>query len=111
MYATISEDGSITQCDVMAWSSEFQRNPLVHYTKGGRQVARNEIEPNILVSTVFLGMDHGWGDEQLWFETMIFWPGSPLDEEQWRYPTVGAAYTGHFLAIQKVFAALAAEGS
>ena len=24
------------------------------------------------VSTVFLGIDHGWGDKPRWFETMIF---------------------------------------
>jgi hypothetical protein len=53
-----------------------------------------------MVSTVWLGLDHGWGGELAIFETMVF-GGSAygLDGEQWRYATEAAAYAGHDQAI------------
>lgn len=49
---------------------------------------------SIIISTMFLGMDHSWGhgDKQL-FETMIF--GGPRDQEQVRYATWEEAQKGH----------------
>lgn len=46
------------------------------------------------VSTVFLGLDHsfGQGPPVLW-ETMVF--GGPLDGEQRRYTSEGEAKAGH----------------
>lgn len=55
----------------------------------------------ILVSTVFLGMDHNhFSSPPLLFETMIF--GGPWDEEQWRYPTWEEAEAGHQRAIELI---------
>ncbi len=45
------------------------------------------------VSTVFLGMDHGWGSERELFETMIF--GGDRNDEQFRYATWDEAKAGH----------------
>lgn len=49
----------------------------------------------VLVSTVFLGIDHRWMGEgrPLVFETMVF--GGPLDQEQRRYCTYAEALAGH----------------
>lgn len=59
----------------------------------------------ILVSTVFLGLDHNWGrGPPLLFETLIF--GGPLHDEMWRYPTWDAAVAGHTAAVQAVKSAL-----
>jgi hypothetical protein len=53
------------------------------------------------VSTVWLGLDHRFGDgPPLIFETMIF--GGPHDEYQERYSTKEQAQTGH----ERVVAAL-----
>jgi len=53
------------------------------------------------VSTVFLGMDHSWGDgPPLIFETMVF--GGPLDGEQERYPTTDEAIAGHAAMCERV---------
>jgi len=49
---------------------------------------------DILISTVFLGIDHAFGrGEPILFETMIF--GGPDDGAQWRYKTWGEAEEGH----------------
>ncbi len=45
------------------------------------------------VSTVFLGINHGFGGPDLWFETMVF--GGPHDGQQDRYETYDQAVAGH----------------
>jgi hypothetical protein len=46
------------------------------------------------VSTVWLGLDHGFaGGPPLIFETMVF--SSPSGDEQWRYSTEAEALAGH----------------
>lgn len=53
---------------------------------------------DVHVSTVFLGMNHAWGDEPpLVFETMTFDHRAEkvCDEWQWRYSTLDAAEAGH----------------
>jgi hypothetical protein len=54
---------------------------------------------HILVSTVFLGLDHGWGDDEdpLLFETMVF--GGPNDQDCIRYTTWAEAERGHFATV------------
>jgi hypothetical protein len=63
-----------------------------------RQVASTDWD-GVRVSTVFLGLDHSWGqgDPVLW-ETMIF--GGPADGEQWRYRSLEAARAGHEKAVE-----------
>lgn len=66
-----------------------------------RRVAYDEIgEAN--VSTVFLGLDHNYGDgPPLLFETMVF--GLPGETEyQWRYATWDEAVAGHERAVVAV---------
>lgn len=47
------------------------------------------------VSTIFLGMDHSWGEgPPLLFETMVFGPGA-LDQEQDRCSTYEEAEAMH----------------
>ena len=58
-----------------------------------RRVAKTMLG-EVQVSTVFLSIDHGFGDgEPILFETMVF--GGPHDERQWRYSTWDAAVVGH----------------
>lgn len=50
------------------------------------------------VSTVFLGLNHNYGDgPPLIFETMIF--GGPMDQYQDRYSTEEEAMAGHNFAV------------
>lgn len=66
-----------------------------------RRIARTDIN-GIVVSTVWLGIDHQFGDgPPLIFETMIF--GGPHDEETWRrYDTEANARAGHDDAVAAV---------
>ena len=69
--------------------------------RGSRTVARTELENNVLVSTVFLGIDHGWGDGiPVLFETMIF--GGVHDQDMWRYCTWDEAVAGHASTVEMV---------
>ena len=60
--------------DLIKWAEWFGT--------ANRKVANTE-KNNIRVSTIFLGMDHAWGNSQpILFETMIF--GGDHDEDMWR---------------------------
>ena len=64
--------------------------------------------PGVRVSTVFLGLDHNWGDgPPLLFESMIFWPDNPdLDQQMARYSTWHEAEQGHERLVECVRQAL-----
>lgn len=68
-----------------------------------RRVADDTIG-DVRVSTIFLGIDHGWGEgpPQL-FETMVF--GGPHDGDQERYASWEEAAEGH----ARIVAGLRAE--
>lgn len=76
---------------------------------GGRTVDYTEFhvagqaEP-VCVSTVFLGIDHGFGfsERPVLFETMVF--GGLFDQEQWRYCTWDEAAAGHKAVVAQLMA-------
>ena len=66
------------------------------------RVAADVMSDGAFVSTVWLGLDHGWGSgDPLIFETMIF-PTQDIYEEQdcWRYSTEAEARQGHIQAVR-----------
>jgi hypothetical protein len=74
-------------CDLMTWAQWFEKRPV-------RALLRETVREGVDVSTVFLGIDHQYGDgPPLLWETMIF--GGPRDGDQWRYPTYDEAMAGH----------------
>jgi len=78
--------------DRMTWADWFETPD--------RRVAETEIDSRCRVSTVFLGLDHNFGDgEPVLFETMIF--GGPLAGEMWRYATWAEAEQGHRQAVEQ----------
>ncbi len=78
--------------DLMKWGKWLEA--------ADRCVAKTVIE-TIRISTVFLGLNHGYGEEPpILFETMIF--GGDFDEEMWRYSTWEEAVKGHQEAVEKV---------
>lgn len=97
--------------DIPAWVEWWN-------TPGSDVVAQSVVAPEgggpgLLVSTVFLAVDHGWGlsDTPLLFETMIFAEGGPLLEEYCeRYSTYDEARFGHQRALIVAEAMLAARG-
>jgi len=59
-----------------------------------RQVAKTKLESGEEVSTVFLVINHAFGDgPPILFETMIF--GGEYDQECVRYTTLAYALVGH----------------
>lgn len=65
-------------------------------------------EPDVWVSTVFLGVDHGLDPDAppVLFETMIFAPQVPeVDQEQRRYRTWDEARAGHCAVVAELASA------
>ena len=66
-----------------------------------RHVGRDS-QDGVVVSTVFLAIDHRFGDgPPLIFETMIM--GGKHDNDCWRYATEEEAMIGHAAAISHLF--------
>lgn len=88
----ILEGRTPVRCDdLYKWARWFENG-------AARRVAFDHVGDGLTVSTVFLGLDHNWGEgpPQL-FETMIF--GGPHDEYQERYSTWDEAVHGHARAV------------
>lgn len=79
--------------DVREWAQWFAR--------ADRHVAQDMVG-DVRVSTIFLGLDHQWGQspEPILWETMIF--GGAHDEYQARYTSYEAAIAGHHRALALV---------
>lgn len=95
-------------------------NPVLEpdYTKYGqwmqarenRRLGIHRMPDGTKVSTVFLGLDHGWngGPPVLW-ETMVF--GGKYDQEQDRYISYDEAVQGHRQWVKRVEEAFETENS
>lgn len=78
--------------DLMTWAKWFET--------ANRRVADETID-GVRVSTVFLSLDHSFGDgPPMLFETMVF--GGPLDQEQDRCTTWDEAETMHKAMVARV---------
>ncbi len=84
----ILRDGEVVECkDVIEWSKWFE--------KSERKIAKTTIG-DLLVSTVFLSIDHSFGTgPPVLFETMVFRGESSKDEICERYTTLEEARAGH----------------
>lgn len=93
----LGPDGHPVPCsDVREFGEWFQ-------TADNRIVQQDRVN-NLLVSTVFLGFDHGFDDGPpvLW-ETMVLEAGEhPLSEMQQRYRSRDDAIRGHREVLQQV---------
>jgi len=91
----------VAEPDILKWAAWFET--------AERHLADDTPAPGVRVSTVFLGIDHNWsrtrGLPLLW-ETMIFWDGHDLDQEQKRYVSRTDALAGHARMVERVLAAL-----
>lgn len=86
--------------DLLTWAGWFETTD--------RKVARTELPDKVVVSTVFLGLNHQYGEgPPLLFETMIF--GGPLDQQMNRYSTWDEAEKGHQEMVEKAKKSLSKE--
>jgi hypothetical protein len=94
----LNEDGNPVHVDdCMEWAR--------WYEKADRKVAKDTLPSGLLVSTVFLGIDHGFSDNPdvppILFETMVFMPGSYDELECERYATKAEALKGHEAMVKR----------
>jgi len=76
--------------DLLEWAKSF----------GGDRVVAKTKQDMVEISTVFLGLDHNFGQgPPLLFESMVF--GGEDDGEMVRYSTWEEAETGHKLLVEK----------
>lgn len=90
-------DGNPVPCeDVVAWGE---------WMEDAERRVINSVHPKtgVRVSTVFLGIDHGWDDRKppLLWETMVF--GGPSNGTMNRYSTLAEAQDGHRQMVALVF--------
>jgi len=79
------------------------------FLKSADRAVRKTDVNGVMVSTVFLGLDHNFylhGSPILW-ETVVF--GGPLDQAQERYSSYEDAVEGHEIMVTLVRAALDAQ--
>lgn len=85
-------DHSYEPCSLMEWAEALEEDSWrVASARAG----------DILVSTVFLGLDHAFDGPPLVFETMIF--GGPHDQYQERCSTWEQALEMHLTALALAF--------
>jgi hypothetical protein len=88
-YPTTKDDPRGT----LAWAKDFENQEL-------KKVAFTEIPGKGCVSTVYLGLDHQFGNgKPLIFESMFF--GNDGQERQERYSTEAEAIAGHKCMVDK----------
>lgn len=90
----LDESGDPVQCsDFLIWAAWWERTD--------RTLSKSILPDGVEVSTVFMGLDHQWGDgPPLLWETMVF--GGPYDQEQVRYHTRQQALAGHAQMVARV---------
>lgn len=75
---------------------------------GRWQIETNLFDGTVRVSTVFMSLDHQFGDgPPLVFETMVF--GGDQDEFQYRYSTKKQAENGHYQVVDCLAAGVEIE--
>lgn len=96
----LDEKGNPVEChDIREWGKfmENPRNKILKKDSFFQEIDSRKVK--IEVSTVFLGLDHGWSsdDKPVLWETMIF--GGPEDQYQDRYSSMEEALKGHRRAL------------
>ena len=90
-YILDSNQDPVAETDLFVWAEWFERASR----NRERTVQKTELG-NSVVSTVFLGLDHSFGDDSgipILYETLVF--GGALADEMQRYSTKEQALEGH----------------
>lgn len=93
----LDEDRNITKADLFTWSKWIENT-------GNKVVEQTDLDNGYWVSTVFLGLDHGYGDgPPILFETMVTNPEGDWENYQERHCTWQEAEIGHAKAVALYF--------
>lgn len=89
----LTDDGRVKPATLLEWAKFFESD---------KRMVQRETVNGADVSTVFLGLDHRFGDDgpPLVFETMVF--GGLLDQSCERYSTLDEAKAGHKAMCERV---------
>ena len=94
-YFTLDADHNLVPChNILEWGRFLESDDRIVAGAGN---------DDLFVSTVFLGIDHGFGGPPLLFETMVFRDGHGTDDYTERYSSWKAAEAGHKRICAKVF--------
>lgn len=89
-------------CDLLTWARWLDEN-------NESRIVKKDTVGKSRVSTVFLGLDHSFGDgPPLLFETLVF--EGPLEDEMDRYSTWEEAERGHAVMVERVMRAASRDG-
>jgi hypothetical protein len=95
MWYKLDKENNAILCEDITEYSNWERD------NRKQKVTKQDHIGKVLVSTVFLGLDHGFGSEKpLLWETMIF--GGDHDLYQDRYSSIEDALIGHQQAVDLV---------
>jgi len=94
MWYKLDEDNNPIECSMREYTKWLDKNPT-------KKAVRQEEIGKSYVSTVFLGLDHGYKQGiPVLYETMIF--GGKHDQYQERYTSLEDAVKGHKVAVELV---------
>lgn len=94
-YYILNDKQTVPVDDIFEWAKWFE--------KADRRVAFTTLDIGEEVSTVFIGINHQWGNGPvLLFETLVF--GGDFDGEMERYSTWDEAAAGHKKMVARVMA-------
>ena len=93
-YKLDADNHLVPMRDVLEWG--------VWLEDADRRVGYTQVTSQIIVSTVFLGLDHNFFEDgpPIVFETLVM--GGPLDGEMARYSSWDDAETGHRMLVKRV---------
>ena len=97
-YYILKNGKPVHEPDVLKWAAWFEMHDHTRIVER-TTIRRNDVE--IVISTVFLGINHSWGVSKkpiLW-ETMVF--NGPSDQYQVRYTSLAAAKKGHAKVVKQ----------
>ena len=92
-YILDENDNPVLEPNLMKWAVWFE--------EADTSLKKDRVSDDISVSTVFLGLDHSFGqDPPLLFKTVVF--GGGADQEQVRYSTWDEAAAGHKEMVERI---------
>jgi hypothetical protein len=101
LWGYLDEDKQVVRCRMSDLLERCDGRDPFGPGETGRRVGRDIVRGRYLVSTVFLGIDHGHFGQSMWFETMVFSGAAGFSDDlhQERYETYEQALIGHERAV------------